>query len=79
MKLTGQRNQCRGCSQYFNSNLAFDKHRTGQPGHGRRCRTADEMIAKGMSLNKHGFWISESMPTDKLTHLRGDDDDRKED
>lgn len=69
MNLTGQRNQCRGCSQYFNSNTAFDKHRHGKVGHGRRCLTPEEMMAKGMSLNKAGFWITEAMPLTK-SHLR---------
>lgn len=60
MKLTGQRNQCQGCKQYFNSNTAFDKHRHGKHGHGRRCLTPEEMIAKGMSINHAGFWITEA-------------------
>ena len=29
MKLTGDRNQCQACKEYFNSTHAFDKHRTG--------------------------------------------------
>lgn len=62
MKLTGQRNQCPACDKYFNSNLAFDMHRTGKHGVDRRCRTSEEMTAKGMSVNAHGFWVSESMP-----------------
>ena len=57
--LTGQRNQCPGCGLYFNSNVAFDKHRTGKHGVDRRCRSEQEMIDKGMALNSAGFWISE--------------------
>jgi hypothetical protein len=60
MKLTGQRNQCQGCKQYFNSNTAFEKHRTGKHGKDRRCRTEEEMTAKGMSLNAKSFWVSET-------------------
>jgi len=60
MKLRGQKNQCQGCKQYFNSNLAFEKHRTGKHGKDRRCRTEEEMIAKGMSLNAQSFWISKT-------------------
>ena len=60
MKLGNQRNQCQGCKQYFNSNGAFDKHRTGKHGVDRRCMTPDEMIAKGMSKNKKDMWITES-------------------
>lgn len=73
MNLTGQRNQCPGCNQYFNSNTAFEKHRTGQHGHNRRCLTPEEMIAKGMSLNKAQFWITEAMPLSK-SHLRRNHD-----
>ena len=77
MKLTGQKNQCRGCSQYFNSNYAFDKHRTGEYGHGRRCLTTDEMIDKGMSLNANGFWITAQM-RDAKSIFKGEQHERKE-
>ena len=60
MKLTNSRNQCGGCRQYFNSNTAFDKHRTGEHGVNRRCMTKEEMVDKGMSINPQGFWISET-------------------
>jgi hypothetical protein len=60
MKLGKQRNQCQGCKEYFNSNAAFDKHRTGPHGHGRRCRTPDEMTAVGMSKNQAGFWVTQA-------------------
>lgn len=59
MHLTGSRNQCQSCKQYFNSNTAFDKHRTGEHGRNRRCRTVEEMTALGMLLNNAGFWITE--------------------
>jgi hypothetical protein len=59
MKLTGNRNQCQECKQYFNSNTAFDKHRTGKHGVNRRCRTPEEMLALGMLINHAGFWITE--------------------
>ncbi len=62
MNLSGDRNQCQGCKEYFNSSFAFDKHRTGEHGHDRRCLTVDEMKAKGMSVNAAGFWISSAMP-----------------
>jgi hypothetical protein len=62
MKLTGQRNQCQSCKEYFNSNTAFDMHRTGKHGVDRRCRTKEEMTDKGMCLNNAGFWVSEAMP-----------------
>lgn len=59
MRLTSQRNQCQGCKQYFNSNTAFEKHRTGKHGVDRRCMTPDEMTALGMLVNDAGFWITE--------------------
>jgi hypothetical protein len=58
MNLTGERNQCPTCELYFNSNAAFDKHRTGDHGKNRRCMTVEEMIAKGMAINSRGFWIT---------------------
>lgn len=59
MKLTGQRNQCQGCKQYFNSNTAFEMHRRGEFGVDRRCLTEEEMLARGMALNAKSFWVSE--------------------
>jgi hypothetical protein len=59
MRLTGSRNQCQGCKQYFNSVTAFDKHRVGEHGVDRRCRTPEEMTALGMFVNHAGFWITE--------------------
>ncbi|CAE6857002.1 hypothetical protein R75461_07767 [Paraburkholderia nemoris] len=66
-KLTGDRNQCPTCNQYFNSTYAFDAHRTGPFGHDgqpaqRRCLGGDEMRATGMSLNAAGFWRTGLMP-----------------
>lgn len=58
MLLTGNRNQCQGCKQYFNSNYAFDMHRRGEYGVDRRCLTPDELFAKGMAINDAGFWTS---------------------
>lgn len=62
MKLTGDRNQCPTCRLYFNSTSAFDKHRTGTFGFDRRCLTAPEMEARGMTTNEAGFWVGSSMP-----------------
>lgn len=61
--LSGQRNQCGACGDLFNSNFAFEKHRTGdfwstnKPA-SRRCKTADEMRQAGMAINSAGFWVS---------------------
>lgn len=77
MKLTGQRNQCQGCKKYFNSNTAFEKHRTGIYGESRRCMTEEEMLAKGMILNKYSFWVSEAMDRDDINRRKqhGQEDD----
>ncbi|WP_233868643.1 hypothetical protein [Paraburkholderia adhaesiva] len=66
--LTGDRNQCPSCGEFFNSTAAFDAHRTGPFGgaHGepsrRRCLTVVEMRAKGMALNRAGFWVKHPLP-----------------
>lgn len=60
--LRGDRNQCAGCSQCFNSTHAFEKHRTGEIGVNRRCLSTDEMQAKGMVLRDDGFWRGSAMP-----------------
>jgi hypothetical protein len=56
-KLTGQRNQCPGCLEYFNTTAGFERHRTGSYENRRRCLTAAEIEAKGMIKNEHGFWL----------------------
>ena len=70
MRLTGQRNQCQGCKRYFNSNTAFEKHRTGDFGVDRRCMTEDEMRSKGMALNAHSFWVTELMDRDTVARRK---------
>jgi len=71
--LSGDRNQCRVCNAYFNSGHGFEKHRTGQHGVDRRCMTPEEMLAKGMSLNADGFWITKTMPVAVLNKkMKGD-------
>jgi hypothetical protein len=59
--LRGDRNQCQLCKQYFNSTGAFDKHRTGQHGVNRRCKTPEEMVQSGMVMKPDGFWIGSPM------------------
>ena len=65
--LRGDRNQCQGCKEYFNSTFAFDKHRTGQHGVDRRCLTTEEMLRKGMVLRDDGFWVGAEMPDSRFT------------
>lgn len=73
MKLGSSRNQCGACSEYFNSNAAFVKHRTGKYGIDRRCLNVDEMLAKKMQKNAARFWTNEpsSQPFfEKLNAIR---------
>lgn len=56
--LNGDRNQCPTCNEYFNSSLAFQKHRVGEFEKNRRCRTVSEMLSIGMSQKPDGFWIT---------------------
>lgn len=60
--LSGQRNQCPTCGEYFNSNASFDKHRIGKFGEDRRCMTVEEMQAKGMCKNSADFWVTALNP-----------------
>ena len=63
--LSGDRNQCAGCAELFNSTFSFDKHRVGSHGVDRRCLTPTAMLEKGFRKNSHGFWVSN--PRDKDT------------
>lgn len=76
LKVTSPRNQCRGCGWYFNSNSAFDMHRTGSVGRlnpktgkyglsARRCMTPEEMIAIGLAQNEEGYWQGSMDEEDK--------------
>jgi hypothetical protein len=72
MKVLGMaRNQCGRCREYFNSNNAFELHRTGQHGIDRRCRTPAEMIDRGMSVNAAGFWISKAFDESRRSNIDG--------
>jgi hypothetical protein len=60
-KLSGDRNQCPGCNEYFNSTAAFEQHRTGDYTSAldpRRCLKPTQMIAKRMRKNAEGFWLT---------------------
>jgi hypothetical protein len=70
--LKGDRNQCQSCKEYFNSTGSFEGHRTGKHGVDRRCRTPDEMIERGYSKNKLGFWIASKMPESLLEKITGE-------
>lgn len=61
MTLTGDRNQCQCCKEFFNSTAAFDKHRRGDFGNEenpRRCLLPMQMMAQGMAKNAAGFWVT---------------------
>lgn len=63
--LRGDRNQCPTCSALFNSTRAFAAHRvrvTPAAAYPRRCLTPEEMEAKGMAVNRGGFWLTEPHP-----------------
>ena len=48
--------ECIGCLRLFRGVPAFDAHRTGPHGRGRRCMTDAEMIAAGLALDERGVW-----------------------
>lgn len=57
--LTSSRCQCPSCDLYFNSTVAFDKHRVWV--HKLRknvCMTPSDMENKGMAVNDAGFWVT---------------------
>jgi hypothetical protein len=65
--LKGDRNQCAGCGQLFNSTHAFDKHRAGvHAQNGRYCLDRVEMVKAGMVYGADGFWRGSAMPKDVL-------------
>ncbi len=57
-KLSGDKNQCPSCGEYFNSFTAFDKHRVGsfEPNE-RRCLTVAEMQINNFGKTKDDFWL----------------------
>jgi uncharacterized C2H2 Zn-finger protein len=69
MKLTGDRNQCPGCGLYFRSTHAFEKHRTGEHGVNRRCRSVEEMLQRGMALKNDGFWVGSERDEQSLAGI----------
>lgn len=55
-KLGANRCQCGTCGEYFNSTVAFDKHRV-LDGNTRRCLRPVEMTEKGMAVSQRGWWV----------------------
>jgi hypothetical protein len=66
-RLTGQQSLCRACNQLFASTYSFDCHRAGtyRP-LTRKCLTHAEMRAKGMTVNRFGFWVSEARKYERI-------------
>lgn len=67
--------QCRSCRQKFSGLTTFDDHRTGKyvgihPDYGCRCRTIDEMTARGLRF-KNDRWCGEEMPFAAVTARQG--------
>jgi hypothetical protein len=56
--LSGDRNRCPTCHEYFNSSKAFDQHRVGKFNGRRRCLTVGEMETKNFRKTGDGFWLS---------------------
>ncbi|KAI3593899.1 hypothetical protein D9X30_1074 [Cupriavidus sp. U2] len=67
--LTGDRNQCPTCGEYFNSMSAFDKHRIGEFGTDRRCMTETEMNSAGMVKNAEDFWLTRARTQQSVSSL----------
>lgn len=69
---TGQRPQhCTACHHTFNGTTAGDMHRVGrfdgtEGPDGRRCLTPVEMLAKGMGVNRAGYWTTGRDPGERL-------------
>lgn len=57
---------CVACGACFRSPFAFDKHRVGQVDRDRRCLTAGEMIAAGMSRDARGRWVTKTFARESV-------------
>lgn len=71
--LSGARCRCSVCGKRFNSISAFDRHRYGGYGNwgrDRRCRTWQELRARGFVVNGDGYWIER--PRHDCAALSGD-------
>jgi hypothetical protein len=62
--------RCTACGLYFGSSYGFDQHRTG-PYPGRRCRTVEELRARGWSINASGHWTTSKRPARLTRHGLG--------
>lgn len=67
--LTGDRNRCPTCGEFFNSTSAFDKHRVGEYDIARRCMTVAEMGTAGMVKNAEDFWLTRARAQQSVSSL----------
>lgn len=65
-RLTGNRCECTACGEHFNSISTFDRHRIGdsQSLNRSRCMSSEELILRGWSRSRLGFWIERAMRSD---------------
>ena len=61
--------KCAACGEYFNSEKPFAMHRIGESDE-RRCRTAEEMTKRGMSVSSKGYWVTQSFESAQITASR---------
>lgn len=60
--------RCSACGVEFGGTTAFDLHRVGRHEYlhsgerpdGRRCLSIDEMLERGLRINKRGTWSCSS-------------------
>jgi len=71
LTLSGNRNQCTSCNEYFNHDYGFDRHRIGKHTRNqRRCLSVAEMVKRGFSKNAKGFWITEAQTAARVVSAR---------
>lgn len=68
-RLTGRTCRCAGCGLLFVSETSFDGHRTGTyTPLARRCRTPDELHARGYALVSRRLWLK-GRTSDQFPHF----------
>jgi hypothetical protein len=79
-KLTGDHCQCAACGEYFNSTVAFDKHRVHKIASMepeiwvRGCLDTPHMKARGMAVSSTGWWITSVKADSSLSRMRQNGD-----
>jgi len=57
--INSNRCMCPTCGLFFKSIRGFDMHRRNM-----KCLSEEEMLDKGMAINKTGHWVSRLMSSD---------------